>query len=523
VTATQPSTAVVAGGDAPPAWAPPGAQLLLVDGRDVHYTLPASCDVALIDAASVDAVAAARRLRARQAALQLIVVVAPDMRQDLERALMFAPGIGEVWIEEPGGVDTALLRRAADVTRQRRSYQATREQLQQSLSALRPMARTTPQISDSYLAALLQVIPDPILSVDTDDCVLSWSPAAERCLPLSRGATAASLTELVQPADAVAFQRLLDRGRTTTVRAVIEWRNTEGAPRIAEMVVTPLTVGGHEVRAVVLRDTTEQQRAQDQLEEQASELELHAEQLAVQRDEIAAQHDELARLAEARSRFYTSMSHEIRTPINAILGYNDLLLAGVYGPLRQQQVHALQRAQAAARHLRELVNDVLDLSKIESGKIEIVAEEIDLEDIVREVVATIQPVARDNGVDLDLTIAGHATLTSDPRRVRQILLNLLSNAVKFGAGRPVHVRAGLRHPDLAFVEVRDHGPGIDAEQLERIFEEFVQLDSLAEGGTGLGLAISRRLATALGGRLDAYSRIGSGSRFSLLLPLGDRR
>jgi PAS domain S-box-containing protein len=518
VTASQPRTAVVTGGDAPPAWAPPGARLLVVSGRDFDDVLPAGCDVALIDAATVDAVTAARRLRARQAALQLIVVVAPDLRSDLERAFMFAPGIGEVWLEDPGSVDTPLLHRAADVTRQRRSYQATREQLQQSLSALRPPARTTPQISDSYLAALLQVIPDPILSVDEDDCVLSWSPAAEQYLPLSRGTTPASLSEVIQPADPVAFNRLMQQGRTDTVRAVIEWRGA-GSPRIAEIVVTPLTVGGHDVRAVVLRDTTEQQRAQDQLEEQASELELHAEQLAAQRDELATQHHELVRLADARSRFYTSMSHEIRTPINAILGYNDLLLAGVYGPLMEQQVQGLQRAQAAARHLRELVNDVLDLSKIESGKLDIVAEEVDLADLVRDVVATIQPVARDNDVDLDLTIAGRVTLRTDPRRVRQILLNLLSNAVKFGAARPVHVRAGLRESRLAFVEVRDHGPGIEAAQLDHIFEEFVQLDSFAEGGTGLGLAISRRLAQALGGRLEAVSRVGGGSRFSLLLPL----
>jgi PAS domain S-box-containing protein len=523
VTASQASTAVVTGADAPPAWAPPGARLLRVSGRDLDDALPAGCEVALIDAATTDAVTTARRLRARQAALQLIVVVAPDLRSELERALMLAPGIGEVWLEDPDSVDPLLLHRAAEVTRQRRSYQATREQLQQSLSALRPPLRTTPQISDSYLAALLQVIPDPILSVDENDCVLSWSPAAEQCLPLSRGTTPTSLSEVIQPADPVAFDRLLQRGRADTVRAVIEWRGTAGSPRIAEIVVTPLTVGGHDVRAVVLRDTTEQQRAQDQLEEQASELELHAEQLAAQRDELAAQHHELVRLADARSRFYTSMSHEIRTPINAILGYNDLLLAGVYGPLMEQQVQGLQRAQAAARHLRELVNDVLDLSKIESGKLDIVPEEVELADLVREVVATIQPVARDNDVDLDLTIAGRVTLRTDPRRVRQILLNLLSNAVKFGAARPVHVRAGLRDAGLAFVDVRDHGAGIEAEQLDRIFEEFVQLDSFAEGGTGLGLAISRRLAQALGGRLEAVSRVGGGSRFSLLLPLDGAR
>jgi signal transduction histidine kinase len=178
----------------------------------------------------------------------------------------------------------------------------------------------------------------------------------------------------------------------------------------------------------------------------------------------------------------------------------------------------LQRAQAAARHLRELVNDVLDLSKVESGKIDVADEDVILHQLITEVVATIDPLAQEYSAPIRCDLDESLTVRTDPRRVRQIMLNLLSNAVKFGAGRPVVVRSGVLEPASVFVEVRDRGPGIAPDQIERIFEEFVQLESIRQGGTGLGLSISRRLAIALGGSLAAASSPGLGSTFTLTLP-----
>jgi signal transduction histidine kinase len=231
------------------------------------------------------------------------------------------------------------------------------------------------------------------------------------------------------------------------------------------------------------------------------------------------------------------MSHELRTPVNAVLGYNDLLLAGVYGPLASAQEHGIARSQRAAHHLLELINDVLDLSKLEAGKMEIAVEPVPLAEFLDDLLVTIRPMAEERGCALRLEREGcDCSIDTDPRRLRQILLNLLSNATKFGAGHPVVVhctmvphgaalpggagRGGRRRTagDAVVVAVTDGGPGIAPADQERIFEEFVQLPGSTPGGTGLGLPISRRLAELLGGQLTLESAPGRGSTFAVTLP-----
>ncbi len=221
----------------------------------------------------------------------------------------------------------------------------------------------------------------------------------------------------------------------------------------------------------------------------------------------------------ARTRFYAAMSHELRTPINAILGYNDLILAEVYGPISADQQKGLERGQVAARHLLELVNDVLDLSKIEAGKMEAHFETVRVPELLEDLATTMRPLAASHGSRLEIeTAPGLPVIRSDPRRLRQILLNLLSNATKFGEGKPIAVRAELQGDELCIL-VRDHGVGIPAHLQSRVFEEFVQLPNSKTGGTGLGLPISRRLSKLLGGSLElAQSRPGHGTTFVLRLP-----
>jgi len=245
--------------------------------------------------------------------------------------------------------------------------------------------------------------------------------------------------------------------------------------------------------------------------------------LRVHRAEMATRAAEAAReeAIAARARFYAAMSHELRTPINAIIGYNELLLTSIYGPLTPEQAVGLGRGQRAARHLLELVNDVLDLSKLEAGKMELRPERVRIPVLIEDLFTTIRPLADEHGCELSLDgMACSQSIHTDPRRVRQILLNLLSNAIKFGAGRPVRVSCSSGADGGAVVEVEDRGPGVDEADLPRIFEEFVQLGSSEKSGTGLGLPISRRLAELLGGRLTAQSRVGSGSTFRLELPQG---
>ncbi len=223
-----------------------------------------------------------------------------------------------------------------------------------------------------------------------------------------------------------------------------------------------------------------------------------------------------------RSRFYTVMSHELRTPINAILGYNDLVLAEVFGPLAEGVRESIERSQRATRHLLELVNDVLDLSKIEAGKLEVAPEPVHIPQLLDELLTTLRPVAESRGVELDLKADGCSDpLVTDPRRLRQILLNLVSNALKFGEGRPVRISCRPHAAGGVELEVADQGVGIVPEDLPRIFDEFVQLSSASEEGTGLGLPISKRLAELLGGDLHATSTPGEGSVFRLRLPASD--
>lgn len=221
-----------------------------------------------------------------------------------------------------------------------------------------------------------------------------------------------------------------------------------------------------------------------------------------------------------RSCFFASMSHELRTPLNAIIGYTELLLHGIGGSLAPTQQDYLERSRRAARHLQELVNDVLDLSRLENGKLEVMVEELDVVAVIEELFATTIVLAQSRGTTLHLEAAsGTPLIRTDPRRLRQILLNLISNAIKFGRRQPVVVRCRRSREGGVVVEVHDRGGGIAPADQERVFQEFVQISTdQTDEGTGLGLPISKRLATLLGASLELDSVPGHGSVFRLTLP-----
>jgi signal transduction histidine kinase len=228
---------------------------------------------------------------------------------------------------------------------------------------------------------------------------------------------------------------------------------------------------------------------------------------------------DLERAMGERSRFFASLSHELRTPINAVIGYNHLLQEKVFGPLNEKQADAVAKANRSARHLMDLVDDILDISKIEAGKMEIFPEPVELVDLLMDTTTSLQLQAREKGLHLRLHAPDSVPITTDPGRLRQVVLNLLSNAVKFTADGGIDVRVEDQQEGGVVIRVADTGPGISAEDRERIFEEFEQGASGGAGtGTGLGLAIARRLARLLGGGLDVDSEVGSGSTFILALP-----
>jgi len=271
----------------------------------------------------------------------------------------------------------------------------------------------------------------------------------------------------------------------------------------------------------------ESQKRELELEHRTSLLEAEARsaaKLSQMNEELHRRQVALEQAMGARNRFYASMSHELRTPINAVIGYSTIMLDNIYGPLNAKQKEGLQRTLKAARHLLELVNDVLDLSKIEAGKIELSLQPVMFPSLIEDLFVTVRPLADEYGSTLSLDTDGeHFNIVSDPRRVRQILLNLLSNAIKFGEGKPIRVLCKRNEDGSAQIEVIDQGLGIEQDDIARIFEEFVQVSESKQPGTGLGLPISRRLAQLLDGSLTVRSVPGEGSAFRLTLPasLGD--
>ena len=237
---------------------------------------------------------------------------------------------------------------------------------------------------------------------------------------------------------------------------------------------------------------------------------------------------QIAEANRAKSRFLANVSHELRTPLNAIVGYNSLAIDGIYGPLPAPLHGAHERIKAAAEHLLALVDDVLDLSKIEVGRMEVDLETTDLGALLDSVVTVIDPIAAAKGLRIDVILGRDLPrITTDHRHVRQILLNLASNAIKFterGAVTLVARRSEDPGTEMVRITVEDTGIGIAEDDLGRIFEEFEQVRPSGRGdsqqrGTGLGLAIARKLARLLGGDIEVVSQEGVGSRFTLRLPV----
>ena len=494
----------------PAAWEAqlPGGEVMDPQAGDARALRGAGC--VLIDAATPGVLDHVRRVRRADGAVQPVVVAAEGDRARIERGLLFTPGVGEIWIVTPGEVGSALLARAAEVTAQRRAHLRRQHQVEHALANLEPSPPRRAVLSDAYLAALLGALPDPVLSVDSDGRVISMNPAAERVFGRPQHEVLRKpLAEVVAPV--TGELPTFGAGGGGPAAGEITFHHPDGGMGEGQLVVMPVDAGGRRVYAVVLHDLTEERRIQHELEATAGELEAQAAEL----QEQAA---DLEHALASRARFYWSMSHELRTPINAIIGYNALLLDDIYGPLADQQRAALARGQKAARHLLELVNDVLDLAKIEAGRIEMEPDTVPFPGLLHDLLATVQPLAEERGSSVTITGEGKHAVRTDPRRVRQILLNLLSNAVKFGEGEPIELRWCREEDGGVSVEVADRGRGIAEEDLPLLFSEFSQFGERQEGSTGLGLAISKRLADALGGALTVRSDIGQGSRFRLRLP-----
>jgi len=248
--------------------------------------------------------------------------------------------------------------------------------------------------------------------------------------------------------------------------------------------------------------------------------------LAIQNARLFHEIDEKGRELEVaskhKSQFLANMSHELRTPLNAILGYTELILDSIYGEAPEKMRGVLERVQANGKHLLGLINDVLDLSKIEAGQLTLSLSDYSLTNLVQGVYVAVEPLASKKNLALTTKIApslpaGHG----DERRLAQVLLNLVGNAIKFTDKGEVAIEASLSNGSFR-VAVRDSGPGIAPADQAKIFEEFQQVDNTStreKGGTGLGLAISKRIVEMHGGRISVESKLGKGSTFTIKLPV----
>jgi signal transduction histidine kinase len=238
--------------------------------------------------------------------------------------------------------------------------------------------------------------------------------------------------------------------------------------------------------------------------------------------EIEQKGHELEIASQHKSQFLANMSHELRTPLNAILGYTELIVDQIYGKVPEKIRGVLERVQKSGRHLLGLINDVLDLSKIEAGQLTLSLSDYSFQDAVQSVVTSVESLAKEKGLRLTVDVAAKLPVgRADERRIVQVLLNLVGNAIKFTeAGEiGIHVK---KSGDAFLIAVSDTGPGIPKSQYERIFEEFQQVDgssTRAKGGTGLGLAIARRIIEMHGGSIWVESTVGKGSTFTFKLPV----
>ncbi len=302
-----------------------------------------------------------------------------------------------------------------------------------------------------------------------------------------------------------------------------EWQHVkaDGSVINIEAISHDIDYWGHEARIAVISDITDRKRADEELQK----YRLHLEDMVNKRtEELKTANQKLEELDRLKSMFIASMSHELRTPLNSIIGFTGILLQGLAGPLNEEQSKQLGMVKGSSHHLLDLITDIIDISKIEAGKISLDLESFDLSSTARQALDTFQPAAGRKSLKLEIEAPDRLPVTSDERRVTQVLVNLIGNAVKFTLTGVVSVVVKEKN-GIASVAVRDTGPGIRPEDTGRLFQYFSQItsnDALKHEGTGLGLYLSKKLMNLLGGDISAESEFGKGSVFTMILPLNEK-
>ncbi|TMH87347.1 MAG: PAS domain S-box protein [Betaproteobacteria bacterium] len=359
---------------------------------------------------------------------------------------------------------------------------------------------------------LIEFAPEAMVIVNQHGNIVLVNSLAEKLFGYSRTELLGQRIEVLLP-EHYRGQHTVQRGeffaspRARPMHAGLDLhgRRKDGTEFPADISLSPLETEEGTLVSSAVRDITDRKRIESTLQEKNVEL---------------------ANAMQAKDRFVASMSHELRTPLNAIIGFTGTLLMKLPGPLNADQEKQLRTVQTGANHLLALINDLLDLAKIEAGKVELSLLPADCQEVIEEVAAALRPQAEAKGLELTATVPQGLTVRTDRRALSQIVINLANNAIKFTERGSIRIRAERREEDgsrALEISVEDTGIGIRPEDQKKLFGAFTQVDDSTNRryeGTGLGLHLSRKLAEALEGRIEVKSEYGKGSIFTLVLPEG---
>jgi PAS domain S-box-containing protein len=413
------------------------------------------------------------------------------------------------------------------------------EEIEENYRRLR-LAEAATRAERDRLDLILNSVLEPILVTDPAGNIVRMNPPAERMFtfPARRDHRDAEVERRVQANDAVftSFVSNVYAGQSLRWRGELNLLDPKTGATVPVEAISGRVVSKHGETAVVtilhdLTEAMEKAKLYEQVKRHSEELrekvrEATAE-LAEQNELLRRQAFQLEQASAMKSQFLANVSHELRTPLNAIMGYTHLMLEGVSGDLNHAQQDKLTRVDANARHLLAVINDLLDITRIESGKMPVQVDRIQLPELIDEVMTEVEPVIAGTRLAVTRNLAPNLPeIETDRQKVKQIVLNLLSNALKFTPEGSVAIRLEHHgHNGEISIAVTDTGIGIAEENQKTIFEAFEQANSSyarRQGGTGLGLSICRRLASLLDGRIHLASQLGEGSTFTLYLPAKSR-
>jgi signal transduction histidine kinase/PAS domain-containing protein len=471
---------------------------------------------------------AGRLVEPDTASAREVILVDPEDGSDL----LFELLTSRLSLERDTSAVVSVLRNVTDLGRARQELEENYRRLMAAEIQMRTERNRLDLIVDS--------VGDPIIVTDPSGDILMTNSPAERFFTPRPGASndahrrvQANVAQLSSFISGLMLQ-------SGTTGALQRWRErlviTEpetGRPVPMEAVAGSMMAGPSELNGLVtvLHDQTEaieRERLYAELQQASAGLERRVREataeLANQNELLRRQALALEQASAAKSQFLANVSHEFRTPLNAILGYSLMLMGGFYGALTEEQARTVQRIDANSKHLATLINDVLDIERIEAGRMPLQISQFPVQDVVREVLEELQGVIAQSTAAVTVSLPPDVPrLKSDRQKLKQILVNLLSNALKYTKEGTVEIIAA--HEAAAgrlTLAVRDTGVGIAAEDHSRIFEPFQQAKRVItrpQGGTGLGLAISRRLAQMLGGDVTVQSALGAGSTFTVRIPV----